>query len=98
MEDPGADLAGGAGHRVRMARLARWPGRVAAFGELSLTGQVRYVVQGEQRVAELARRGFERVLLPRRNAEELRAHADCRPAWSCQPVDELRQVLQATIG
>ena len=46
---------------------------LAAFGELSLTGQLRYVVQGEQRMVELARRGFERVLLPRRNAEELRS-------------------------
>jgi predicted ATP-dependent serine protease len=44
---------------------------VAAFGELSLTGKVRYSLQGEKRVQELLRRGFQRILLPDRNAAEL---------------------------
>lgn len=96
VEDPGADLA------VALAIASAWrdrplPGRVAAFGEVSLTGHVRYVVQGDQRVAELARHGFERVLLPRKNAEELRSSGP-PSGVELQPVDELRQVLQATIG
>jgi predicted ATP-dependent serine protease len=43
---------------------------VAAFGEISLTGKVRYVLQGDKRIQELARRGFTRILAPSRNAEE----------------------------
>ncbi len=96
VEDPGADLP----VALAIASASRdrpLPGRVAAFGEVSLTGHVRYVVQGDQRVAELARHGFERVLLPRKNAEELRSSGP-PPGVELQPVDELRQVLQATFG
>ena len=48
-------------------------GGVAALGEISLTGKVRYVLQADKRVQELSRRGFGRIFLPARNAEELRA-------------------------
>ncbi len=69
LEDPAADLAvalaiasayrdGGAGQGV------------AAFGEISLTGKVRYVLQGDKRIQELARRGLPRIVVPGRNAEE----------------------------
>jgi DNA repair protein RadA/Sms len=70
LEDPAADLA------VALAVASAWrdghssPG-VAAFGELSLTGRVRYVLQAEKRVQELVRRGLPRILLPSRNAEEV---------------------------
>ena len=69
LEDPAADLAvalaiasayrdGGAGQGL------------AAFGEISLTGKVRYALQGDKRIQELARRGLPRILAPSRNAEE----------------------------
>ena len=72
LEDPGADLA------VALAVASAWrdgaDGQgVAAFGEVSLTGKVRYVVQGEKRIQELVRRGFARILVPGRNAEEFSA-------------------------
>ena len=35
-----------------------------AFGEVGLAGEVRAVAQAEQRVAEAARLGFSRVILP----------------------------------
>jgi DNA repair protein RadA/Sms len=74
LEDPAADLAvalaiasayrdGGAGHGV------------AAFGEISLTGKVRYVLQGDKRIQELARRGLPNILVPSRNAEEFASSA-----------------------
>lgn len=96
VEDPGADLA------VALAIASAWRDRpleagVAAFGEISLTGRVRYVVQGEQRLAELARHGFSRVLLPTRNAEEARAQR-MQPGVELVPVDDLSHVLRATIG
>jgi DNA repair protein RadA/Sms len=69
LEDPAADLAvalaiasayrdGGAGQGL------------AAFGEISLTGKVRYALQGDKRIQELVRRGLPRILAPSRNAEE----------------------------
>jgi DNA repair protein RadA/Sms len=96
VEDPGADLA------VALAIASAWGDRpleagVAAFGEISLTGRVRYVVQGEQRLAELARHGFSRVLLPARNAQEARAQG--APAGvELVPVDDLGGLLRATVG
>ncbi|MFH0915246.1 MAG: DNA repair protein RadA [bacterium] len=70
LEDPAADLA------VALAVASAWrdgnDGQgVAAFGEVSLTGKVRYVLQGEKRIQELVRRGFPRIVVPGRNAEEL---------------------------
>jgi DNA repair protein RadA/Sms len=69
LEDPAADLA------VALAVASAWrdggDGRgVAAFGEVSLTGKVRYVLQGEKRVQELVRRGLTRIVVPGRNADE----------------------------
>jgi predicted ATP-dependent serine protease len=32
---------------------------------------VRYSLQGDKRIQELARRGFQRILVPDRNAEEI---------------------------
>ncbi len=43
---------------------------LAAFGEISLTGKVRYVLQGDKRIQELVRRGLPHILVPARNAEE----------------------------
>ena len=70
LEDPAADLA------VALAVASAWRDGgggqgVAAFGEVSLTGKIRYVLQGDKRIQELARRGFSRILVPGRNAEEL---------------------------
>jgi DNA repair protein RadA/Sms len=97
VEDPGVDLA------VALAIASGWrdrplEGRLAAFGEVSLTGRLRYVVQGEQRLAELTRHGFDRVLLPRRNAEEARAQGGVPAGVELLPVDDLGQALRATVG
>jgi DNA repair protein RadA/Sms len=69
LEDPAADLA------VALAIATAWrdgsDGQgMAAFGEVSLTGKVRYVLQGDKRIQELMRRGFPQILVPSRNAEE----------------------------
>jgi DNA repair protein RadA/Sms len=72
LEDPAADLA------VALAIATAWRDGsqghgLAAFGEVSLTGKVRYVLQGDQRIQELARRRFPRILAPTRNVEEFRS-------------------------
>ena len=97
LEDPGADLP------VALAVASAWrdksvtPG-LAAFGELSLTGQLRYVAQGEKRLLELARRGFERVLVPRRNAEELKARGAVPRGVTLASAHDIRDVLRGAVG
>jgi DNA repair protein RadA/Sms len=43
------------------------PMDLVVFGELGLTGEVRPVAHGEERVRELAKQGYRRVILPRQN-------------------------------
>ena len=42
--------------------------RLAVFGELGLTGEVRPVPHGEDRLRELLKHGFTRAVVPRSNA------------------------------
>ena len=44
------------------------PDTLAVFGEIGLTGEIRPVPFGEERVAEARKHGFDRVLLPAANA------------------------------
>ena len=69
IEEPGADLAvalavasAARGSRSRAAERAP----VACFGEIGLTGELRYVAHAERRLEEAARFGLERVVLPAR--------------------------------
>ena len=83
LEDPAADLA------VALAIASAWrdgaDGQgVAAFGEVSLTGKVRYVLQGEKRIQELVRRGFPQILVPGRNAEEFSGAGGGPRGQSCR--------------
>ena len=43
------------------------PEDIAVFGEVGLTGEVRPVAFGEERLAEAAKHGFKRALVPRAN-------------------------------
>jgi DNA repair protein RadA/Sms len=43
------------------------PGAPVVFGELGLTGEVRPVAHGEERLRELVKLGYKRVILPRDN-------------------------------
>ena len=49
---------------------------VAAFGEVGLTGEIRSVSQADARVAEAARLGFKKVLLPYHNLQGLAPRND----------------------
>jgi DNA repair protein RadA/Sms len=46
--------------------------KLVAFGEVGLSGEIRPVPNGEERVREAATHGFERVILPRANAPKRR--------------------------
>ena len=63
VEEPAADLA------VALAiasaeRNVALPARAAAFGEISLTGEVRSCSQPARRLAEAARAGYQKVVMP----------------------------------
>jgi DNA repair protein RadA/Sms len=90
-KEPSCDLAiavalGSAAKNVAIPRTT------AAFGEVSLTGEIRSIPRAEQRIAEAARMGFETIIIPAsqklRNAKKLTGVNLIR-------VSNLRQALQA---
>ncbi len=48
------------------------PATLVAFGEIGLTGEVRPVAHGEERLRELQKQGYQRVILPADNAPRAR--------------------------
>jgi DNA repair protein RadA/Sms len=64
-------------------------GGLAAFGELGLTGEVRPVPGGEERVRELHKQGYRRVIVPKQNAP--RAIPD---GLVIHPVTQVSEALQ----
>jgi DNA repair protein RadA/Sms len=96
VSDPAADLA------VALAVVSAWrdipaPQGVAAFGELSLTGKVRYSFQAEKRVQELVRRGFRRILLPGRNVKELKETGVRLGDVRLDPVEDIGQAVESAV-
>jgi DNA repair protein RadA/Sms len=76
VDEPGADLAIAlaVASAARGAPLGGENGRpVAAFGEVGLTGELRYVAHPERRAAEAAKFGLSPVLSPSGEARTLRA-------------------------
>ena len=67
IDEPGADLA----IALAIASAARGVAvedRLAAFGELGLTGRLRAATQAERRLEECAKLGFAKVLVPKGTA------------------------------
>ncbi len=60
------------------------PGTLVAFGEIGLTGEVRPVAYGEERLQEARKQGFQSALVPRENAPR-------------RPIDGLRVVPVARV-
>ncbi|HET7501087.1 MAG TPA: DNA repair protein RadA [Kofleriaceae bacterium] len=59
------------------------------FGEVGLAGEIRAVPLCEQRLAEAARLGFRRAILPAQNAARLDARSGFAEAMALVPVDRL---------
>ena len=76
VEEPGADLA--VALAVASAASGVPPGGgeepVGCFGEVGLTGELRYVAHADRRLEEAARFGLERVVMPGACVEPGRAH------------------------
>jgi DNA repair protein RadA/Sms len=75
VEEPGADLAIALAVTSAARGVALGDGSrpVAAFGEIGLTGELRYVAHPERRIAEAAKFGLDPVLCPSGEARTLRA-------------------------
>ena len=74
LDDPAADLACAAALASSFRDRAIGP-RTLIVGEVGLAGEVRAVAQAEARLAEAARLGFTRALLPAGNARHAEAPA-----------------------
>jgi DNA repair protein RadA/Sms len=72
LSDPAADLAVCAS-LVSSLRNLPLDSQTLVLGEVGLAGEVRAVAQAEQRLAEAAKRGFSRVVLPAATARRLEA-------------------------
>jgi len=70
VDEPASDLAVAmaiaSAHRDRPVR-----GRTACFGELSLTGDLRFCIGAERRVDEAVKMGIETMVLPQKNADAM---------------------------
>jgi DNA repair protein RadA/Sms len=72
IEEPGADLAVALAlaSAARGEALAGGSAPLACFGEVGLTGELRYVAHPERRLQEAARFGLEQVIAPAKCLEE----------------------------
>ncbi len=52
------------------------PSNVLAFGEIGLTGEIRAVSNADLRIAEAARMGFKKVILPQHNLKSITKRSD----------------------
>jgi DNA repair protein RadA/Sms len=65
------------------------PGKVFAFGEIGLAGEVRPAPRGQERLKEAAKLGFEKAIVPKANAPKARI-ADLEVI----PVERVDQAVQ----
>ncbi len=91
--EPAAD-AGIVAAVVSSFREAPIDPRTVLFGEVGLSGEVRAVAQGEARVREAAKIGFDKALIPRGNAERIEVGA----GMSIVPVKDLGEIIEHVIG
>ena len=94
IDEPGWDLAVAVA-LVSSLQDVKLPSSLVVFGEIGLTGEVRPVNFGEERIREAAKQGFTTAIVPRDNLPRGPiAGIDCRPVGR---VDEaLRLALART--
>lgn len=66
------------------------PHELVAFGEVGLSGEIRPVPSGVERIREVAKHGFTKMIVPRANAPK-----KSLPGIELIAVDKLEQALQA---
>jgi len=97
IEEPGADLAIAlaVASAAREQPLEGCGGPAACFGEIGLTGELRYVAHADRRLAEAARFGVERVIMPARCVDDALPVTRAGPAV---PARSLAEALQTALG
>ncbi len=97
IEEPGADLAVALAitSAARNEPLSGGGSQSGCFGEIGLTGELRYVAHADRRLEEAARFGLERILLPARCGDDELPPA--RRALAV-PAPTLAQALAAALG
>ena len=93
VSEPAADLAIVLAIVSSLRNQALDPG-LAAMGEVGLSGEVRNGPQAQRRLAEVARLGLSKCVVPEKTADGLSAP----PGMSLVPVTTVRQAFQAVIG
>ena len=69
------------------------PGKLVAFGEIGLAGEVRPVQRGQERLKEAAKLGFTRAIVPKANAPKVSIDG-----IEVIPVDRVEQAVAALRG
>ncbi|MEP7313596.1 MAG: DNA repair protein RadA, partial [Pseudomonadota bacterium] len=69
------------------------PASLIVFGEVGLTGEVRPVTFGEERIREAAKQGFTTAIVPRDNAPRVVV-----PGITVLPVARIDEALRAALG
>jgi DNA repair protein RadA/Sms len=95
IEEPGADLAVALAlaSAARGEPLARGAAPLACFGEVGLTGELRYVAHAERRLEEAARFGLEQVIVPKRCLSDTAPSAQVAATAADSLSDALRLAL-----
>lgn len=75
ISEPAADLPIVLG-MLSSFKNAPLPDKLACFGELGLTGEVRFTTRGENRIREAIKLGFQKILVPEKNLKKIE-----HPAW-----------------
>lgn len=92
LEEPGADLpvilAVASSYRDQVI-----PDDLVAIGEVGLTGEIRSVSHMNQRLAEVARLGFQKCVIPRNGAEKL----EIPDGLTVYRVRNLREAIEAVL-
>jgi len=67
------------------------PDKLVAFGEVGLSGEIRPVPNGEERLREAATHGFLKAIVPKANAPKKLKMGE----MEIVPVERLREALEA---
>lgn len=98
LSEPASDLAVAASVLSSVIETP-WQGRVAFFGEVGLSGEIRATTNPVGRVQEAMKLGFERVYMPRRSFQmekqalmELQKSDSSRHEMQIYPVEHIREL------
>lgn len=90
INEPAADLA------IALAVLSSFrdrvlPAKLAVFGEIGLTGEIRPVQRGQERIKEAVKLGFETLVIPKANAPKTNPKSHHQTVVT--HIDQVNQIL-----